>query len=346
MVKVEYELPKELFEPGEESILFLTFSNPTREDIYNIEINVLPGKYIETEKTHIKLESLPSATSQTTSLKFMINKNAKPTISHIGLEIIYYQTSDHSKKNMEITIPLKISGKPILKIEKVEFDKELKPGETVRLSFVLKNYGLLAKDVRISLNQTFFVCKECEKIIKKLEDSKEVEFEITVNPEISPNTYLIPISISFWDSAKSNEYNEKKFIGVKVMGTKNLIVTLENFYVKDYLTVKISNGGSETVKFLRVRFESDANITPEEIYIGNLDSDDYDSEKLSVSGLPGEHKLKVLLSYEDIFGNFFEEEKELKFVILGEEEKRDYTLIFYIAMLSIIVILLLKGFKR
>jgi hypothetical protein len=122
-------------------------------------------------------------------------------------------------------------------------------------------------------------------------------------------------------------------------------------------TIKIANGGNQQAFHLAVNVvkSKDFDITPAIIYVGNLNSDDYDSEKLSLnvgSIDPGLYPINLNISYEDSFGNTY---SQIYPVNIQVSSKSEYSLThpaqtpftFVIILIVVIVVLFIiyrKGY--
>jgi hypothetical protein len=61
---------------------------------------------------------------------------------------------------------------------------------------------------------------------------------------------------------------------------------------------------------------------PETIYVGNLKSDDYDTEKLTIETSniePTKYTLKLQLQYQDIFGKSYQDDREIDISITQKQ---------------------------
>jgi LPXTG-motif cell wall-anchored protein len=129
-------------------------------------------------------------------------------------------------------------------------------------------------------------------------------------------TTLIPVTLTYYDETKSQNYSDTQSIGLTVSGKYEFIVALDT---QDYLmsgqlgsiNVKIANAGVQDAQFAIVRsIETDQfkQITPQTIYVGSLKSDDYDTEKFTMrvgSVQPGVYPFKIGMEYRDQYGNSY-----------------------------------------
>jgi len=132
--------------------------------------------------------------------------------------------------------------------------------------------------------------------------------------------YRIPVFVKYYDES-GTFHNDTKYIGMKVSGIPDFVVTLEDDSrayagMEGELTISVANRGTATANFLTLGFDSDLAITPAEYYVGNLDPDDYQTVKLNVdfSGVaPGRHMLEIGMHYKDPYNSELSETASVEF---------------------------------
>lgn len=150
--------------------------------------------------------------------------------------------------------------------------------------------------------------------LDKYENQKLI-IPLTISPDASIGTITIPIELNYYDSTRSTNFVDTQQIGASIIGNYNFIVTLDSQDViasgtTGSATIKIANGGNQQAFHLVVNVIKSNNfdITPKTIYVGNLNSDDYDSETLSLNAgqvSPGLYPVNLNISYDDSFGRTY-----------------------------------------
>jgi hypothetical protein len=320
-LNVTWQLSTSTLRPSSISTILLTVTN-IGIDLTDIVITSTAGPYVKiTSGNKIDLNALASASSAQGALSIKIDDNAPSTTSFVYLQIDYYTGTSSYEKTLYV--PITVIREPILQINNVNFSNNLEPGKAVTLSFDLKNEGLGdAKDIKVSLSQTsnFIVSDSSgESFINDLasSESKTLTFPITVSPDSAIGTTTIPVKLSYYDETRTNGYNDTKQIGTLITGKYNFIVAVDSQDVlttdtSGYITIKFSNAGSEEADYLAIKTISSNNfdLSPTSIYVGNLKSDDYDSEKLllKVGAIePGDYPISLQLNYKDSFGKSYDE---------------------------------------
>jgi hypothetical protein len=320
-LSVAWQLSSNVTKPGSDSTVYVTLTN-TGTDLSGIIITPTAGPYIKiTSGYKLELGDLPASSSQQAAISIKADENATSTTSYVFLEIIYYYSNSQYKKTLYI--PVTIKREPILQIKNVNFSKELEPGNTVFLTFDLKNEGIGdAKDITVSLTQTsnFIVSSSSGEFFVSIlskSESKTLTIPITVSPDALIGTTTIPIKLTYYDETRTNNYTETKEIGALITGKYNFIVTAESQDIitagtSGFITIKIANAGNEEARYTTVKVIQSNNfdISPTIIYVGNLKSDDYDSEKLSLNVgpvEPGYYPVSLQITYKDSFGKSYDE---------------------------------------
>jgi len=318
-LNVAWQLSSNSTKPGGYTTIYLTVTN-TGTDVQGIEIIPTPGPSLSIiSGNKIELGDLPATLSQQVAVTVKADENSNSTTSYVYIETTYYYSNSQYKK--DFYIPITIKGDPKIQIENVNFNGSLEPGNNIILTFDLVNEGQGgAKDITVSLSQNSnFISSGSsgEFFIRSLDkyENQKLTVPLTVSPEASIGTTTIPIELSYYDSTRSGNFVDTQQIGASIVGNYNFIVTLDSQDViaagtTGSATVKIANGGNQQAFHLVVNVIKPNNfdITPTTIYVGNLNSDDYDSETLSlVAGQvnTGLYPISLNITYDDSFGRTY-----------------------------------------
>jgi len=185
--------------------------------------------------------------------------------------------------------------------------------------------------------------------------SSELLFEISVDPEAEPGVYKIPLTINY-DDAFENSYTIDTLTGIKVSTLPEIQIGIEKNEVMQALSagnvvVKLSNTGLADLKFLTLKLQpsEDYNIMSNpQVYIGNLESDDYETAEFKILAKSREElNLKLLLTYRDAFNSEHESEEFVNVASYGglsvmqlvlKQGGGLFKLVFYIALIAFIYI--------
>src|SRR3989344_4930941 len=170
------------------------------------------------------------------------------------------------------------------------------PGSKAKLIIVLKNHATsLLKDIKVVLDlgksgdeSTPFspIGSTNEKVVAYIEpeSTKSMEFELIADPDAVSKSYKIPISIKYSDTLGRN-YSKSNILTIIVGCEPNVSVGIDSSTIYSAgaageITIKIVNKGLPDMKFVNVKLDKGDKyriISPAEVYIGNIDSDDYET---------------------------------------------------------------------
>lgn len=249
---------------------------------------------------------------------------------------------------------------------------EINPSDKATIEIRLaNNLDQDIKDISIKLNlinnDLPFAPLESgtEKTIEELKENREtlIKFNIIVFPETQPKIYKIPIKISYKDKEnKTTELND--VISINIQSEPSIKTTSEETSLIKGLTqdlnINIINNGIPNIKFLTIKLEEQNSfnlLSPNLIYIGNLDSDDTETITLSlfIKDLStSEAKIPLKISYKDTNNKEYLEEQEIKLKLYTTEEakalgliqNKDYSRIIFFIILIFIIILFIIYRKR
>ncbi len=250
---------------------------------------------------YYKLKVDENAVEGVNMLKFKYSKdNGK---SWVLLDTFYVRVQAHNA---------------ILGVEKVEATTS-SPGNTARINITLKNTAdSMLKDIKIKLNvdEAAFVPAGStnEKMISRIEPGKEVivSFSLIAQVNAASKAHRVPLEIVYYDELGRN-YSQVSSIGVIINEKPQYIVNIDETGIyttnnKGKVVISISNIGSSEIKYLATELmpSSDyAILSTPKVYLGNLDSDDFDSAEYEIFMKANARKVPLLLkiSYKDSFNS-------------------------------------------
>lgn len=168
-------------------------------------------------------------------------------------------------------------------------------------------------------------------------EEETATFEIIATPEAISGIYKIPLTITFSDNV-GNDYTSSEIVSLIVGGTPDLLVNVEpeKLFLSGTtgdIRVNIINKGLVDVKYVTVKIESDGDfelLSNDEIYIGNIDSDDFDSASFSIHISPsfsGDLSIPMTLTYMSANNDAFEVDETLEMRVYTASEAQSLGLI-------------------
>ncbi len=339
-LNVSWSLGKSSIYPGSQTQLTLTLTNTFSKSITNVKIYA-SSSYLSITPNYLDVGTIAPSNSLQTSLKIVSSEGLKSGTYLIDVRIEYYLES--SKYETTLKVPLEVISKPSLILKGVEYHpKDFEPGNKINLTFTLSNQGEgAAKDVKIVLNQSILYFETNEVYLFDIQPNQEKKINLNaiVNPSIQPNVYLIPIYISYWDENKDNLYQETKTFSLQISSKPKVSVSLDKFSLfameENTITITVSNSGSMDIRFLTINVSSDLLKATQQIYVGDLDSDDYDIEKILVYPLQeGRYQFNVSLYYEDIYGSKYSENHLFTIEVVKKKQSDYFFLVLFLMFLG------------
>lgn len=227
----------------------------------------------------------------------------------------------------------------------------LEPGKDAEVIIKVKNMAdSVLKDISVNLDLTLATIGTAsldslpfapigtgtEKKVRQLSPSalKEFKYQIKAYPEAEAGVYKIPLEIKFYDEL-GTEYTKNDIIGIVVNSEPDLSVILDQTTIdksgkKGEVSIRFINKGLTDIKFV------DATITEQdsfdllstsEVYLGNIDSDDYENADYEIYVKPTENKklfLPLHYEYMDANNNKYSKDIEIELKLFSEEEQKQY----------------------
>jgi len=228
-----------------------------------------------------------------------------------------------------------------------------KIGEKTTLNFTLINTGdIVINNVIISWeNPAILPLGSSDRIFIQTIDAKqtlEVPVQAVVKPSATSGVYSFSIIIEYTDQT-GTEQTVNSTVGITVAGEYSFLVGIEkteNMYSgeKGKIIISITNKGTGTAEFLTVKPIFGLEVI-KEIYIGDLESDDYDTASfdLDLKNIkPGKYSLNINITYKDSYNQEFSEEKVIEFNIT----QRPLEIPLIIKIVLILFILAVVYWKR
>jgi len=324
-------------------LVSLTADSPITVDTYSKKLGTVAAS--SSGSAIIKFTVPSSAASGFYSAKAMIKVCNSVCEEHIKYAIIRVQTPS----TIEITTD----------------PDSLKPGQNETITFTLKNKGEAVNNIVLTWedpsSNILPLGSDNRKLISSIGSNSAypVPVRVVVSPGADQGVYPLSIQISYTDQT-GTEQNISSTLGLRIIGDFNFIVSLESQSLvapgmSGTVDIKVANAGTQEAQFLTINIlESDPiiQVKPTIIYVGNVESDDYDTESIGFtagSASPGNYPLNIEISYKDIYGNNYSDKYAIGVTVSSTEfvaaQNRDYSWLFYIALI-VIAYLLYRKFRK
>ena len=172
-----------------------------------------------------------------------------------------------------------------------------------------------------------------EKMVQRVDSNEDltVKFNVMAEPDAAADIYKLPLELEYADEL-GNKYGRNTTISVIIGDVPDLAVTLDSTTIlqpgtKGEIAVKFVNKGVTDVKFLNVKIKPTDNIqviSSEEVYVGGIDSDDYETAEfdLFIEKGKGEIKIPLTVEYMDANNDEYTKLVELSLPLYSSKEAK------------------------
>jgi hypothetical protein len=311
---------------------------------------------------------IPGQESWIAKYKVRINQDATEGTSYIKIRL----TMKDSTASKEYLFPVEIkTNDPMIAIKSVEVTPEnINPGSTATIRISLENLAdSRLKDIAIKLSTQKTVGSTTSVLpIAPLSDSlekrlinlgpgqeTEVTFSLIIEPGATSDVYRIPLTIDYSDE-NGNDYQRTDEIGIIVNAEADMQVYLETVDVfKDKrqgdITIKFVNRGLSKLKLVTAKLDESEDFSvlthSRETYIGNIDSDDYETATFTVVAKKDTLNIPLSITYLDAFNEKYEKKVTLTADLLEEKQNgKKSSPIGFIILAVVVVIVALFIYRR
>ncbi len=287
-----------------------------------------------------------------------------------------------SNSNIQVEETLSVlvqSRDTTISIESVEISPEkIAPGSDGTVTITVKNIApnsftdlslklYLQSVVGSTLVDLPFapVDSSSEKRIYRLDPGQEAEFkyDLVVYPDAESKIYKIPFILEYYDNIGTKK-NKTDFIGITVNSDPEISTILDrtditNDKLSGTVSFKVINKGLGDIKFLNVIIQpsEDYEILSESAvnYVGNLESDDYQTIDYKIAVDKGSHEISVpiKLEYRDATNKYYEATQKVPLHIIdsGKLDKANgggtsFMIIIIILIIAIAAWIVYKKIKK
>lgn len=233
----------------------------------------------------------------------------------------------------------------------------LTPGKEGTIRIEIKNIlDDNAKDVSLTLqfNNIPFIpigtSEQSEAEIRE-DDDEDFFFGIKASPDIPPGDYEIPYVLQY--EINGNVKSKTGTIGIKVVANPDLTfsITTETPVLSEQgkISLKIVNKGFYDARFVSVKIEPEGFtlLSEKEMYVGSVDSDDFETATFDVIFNKKNPKFIATLEYKDFDNSVVTKEIELPLKVYTEDEALQLGIIkrsntsFYIALVVAVILIII-----
>jgi hypothetical protein len=302
--------------------------------------------------------------------KLVVDKDAAEGENKV--EFVYRANGGAWIKPGDFTIEVR-ERDAVLAINKIETEKEkMIPGTKNKVSFFLENIAnSVLKDIKLTLDvkerlatTTSITYNELpftpigsgnEKTVDKIDPGKteDIIFDLFVDSDAESKVHKVPYILSYSDEAGTN-FTRNGYLGLMVDAEPDLSINIDSTTIyssgtKGTIGIKFVNKGFSDVKFLDIILKETDDfeiLSNPEVYIGNLDSDDYeaaDYELLVSKDASNEIMLPLKVEYRNANGKLYSNSINLRLQLYSGEKLKQRTDGGGNAFVGVIIVVVIIG---
>jgi hypothetical protein len=291
--------------PGQLLTVWVTLTNNSNYTASQVVVEPNPKYPFSTNPTGastLSFDSIGPYRSVTGKLDIQIDKAALN--GSYPLEIRVRQAGDNTGISSTLTVTV-LTYKPQIEILSAQMPSAT-PGQVIDTQLQIKNIGSSAainillgtSDDRVVTSTGAIVDRPIKNLgstltyIERLEagETANIPMKFGIDASAEQKTYLVPIEINYQDENRS-DFSVTRFLGMRVQSQPELDAYLTyDDAAKPYpgatveVTVNLYNGGAGNAKNIVVEALENPQMTittEKKVFIGTLDSDDFDSFKFT-----------------------------------------------------------------
>lgn len=224
-------------------------------------------------------------------------------------------------KDFEVSVQ---ETEPVISIKNVKSSPEnIAPGEVSKVTLTLENSAdSIMRNIRVKLGLISTAIEGAvtsfelpftplgssdEKTISFIDPRKteNVEFTLMADSDAESRVYKVPVLIEYTD-VLGNRHSKTSIIGLIIGDSPDLIVSISDTNIMSVgqagrITIRITNKGLSDVKLLYMELMESENydiISQNKKYIGNVDSDDWETEEFSIYVKSGDGNIEIPIKLE------------------------------------------------
>lgn len=182
----------------------------------------------------------------------------------------------------------------------------------------------------------------------------DLMFNIIALPDADGGIYKLPVTIEYTDELGAF-YSVNGTIAIMIGSEPDLDITVDSTMLSKgkrtgEVVLKIVNKGLTDIKFLNLELleSKDYKIISSSVaYIGDVDSDDFETAEFRIGARAANPLLKVKLDYRDVNNNLFSEEADVELKIFsGAELGTGKSLFSWLITLLVIAVIIYFAYKK
>lgn len=302
----------------------------TAKDV-SCSIDLKYGLALASGSNTLSISSLDAGEAKTLEYAISVDNDAAPGTHIVAMDCIESGKGVVSK-NIEAEVETKYGS---LNIADVRTEPSIvEPGQKAILYMTLENTAdYLMNNINIKLNLSDLKIapygESSEKKIRSVgaHTSQDVTFSIVALPEISGGIYKIPLEMEY-DDVTTKGYEVSSYISLEIGSSPKIDASVDSSDIygsktTGTITIKLTNRGLTDLKFMNVVLNKGNRydiLSADSVYIGDVDSNDYETAEFNVKVDKKETILPLTLEFRDSSNRLYTEQKNITFRKLSSAE--------------------------
>lgn len=331
-------------EPGDVLDVYILVSNEGGSAAKNVRVKLVDNYPFTSDDPLSSTKEIPSIPAQESALvRFKVRIDNTASEGPANLKTIITSSNSVASKDAYLALDVTTNDAAI-GIDRITMEPEVvTPGGTAKIDLYLKNLAdsrlrdigvELATQKTVGTTTTALpfapVGMSLERRFAEMFADQElnVHYEIIVSPSADSDVYAVPITITFSDE-RGNDYSITDEVALIINAKPELEVYLDDTdllsdNLKGEFTLKFVNKGLSTIKSATAEIQASEDFellaSTRKVYIGNIDSDDYETETFKINAKKGEFLIPVSIHYMDALNNEYTQDVQLPLSLFSTKQ--------------------------
>jgi hypothetical protein len=319
-------------EPGGYLEVWISVNNEgTTSEDFKIEFfPEYPFALAEGENEMKTLQALPTRENAVIKYRLVVAHDAPNKDMPLKFQYQFGQSVVWTRLDSDISI--RTAGAILTVAEYTTTPEKVRPGDFITVDLTVKNSGQITVkdiDVRLDLDESVIApigsgnTKRINEILPGA--TGKVSFTLIADTSAEIKVYSIPLKLEYKD-IRNAEYDDETRISLVMSAEPDLAVIIDSSEItsKDKVgtvTLKVINKGITDLKYLNARLVStdqyEVLSSSNEEYIGNMDSDDFETIEFLIKPKTDNARLNVVVDFKDPYNKEYSQTYDLPLRIVS-----------------------------
>ncbi len=322
-------------EPGGYVEVWVSVNNEgtTSEDFRIDFFPEYPFSLAEGEDEMKTLKALPTQENAVIKYKLIVAHDAPNKDMPIKFQYQFGQSLVWTRLESELSV--RTAGAILIVDSYTTTPEAIEPGDFVTVDISLKNGGkITVKDIDVTMELDESVMAPIgsgnTKRIKEIlpGETGKVSFTLIADTSAEIKVYSVPLILKYKD-IRNTEYEDETRISLIMSAEPDLILVVDSSEVTTpgapgMVVLKIINKGIMDLKYLNARLVSTDQyevLSPSsEEYIGNLDSDDFETFEFIIKTNQKDVRLNTIVEFKDPYNKDYSKTFDLPLRVISQSE--------------------------